>query len=216
VNSLPDGKTQDDFRNLLLAGMARNGAPDAAVIAQLRLLKNVPEDESVEDMAAKLGAEHAAEILPVISALPAGAVRNSWLSQATGAWAERDPAAAVAWTDALSDVGTRAAAVDGLLEHWWPADPGAAEDWAARQPEGALRDAAFFRLATDIVSEAPERALEYAASMSAPEARAARMEAVLKKWAEVDPEAALAALESASLRAEEKERLAAKLSAGSK
>lgn len=211
VDQLPGGAEREGLRKVLLSQMAKEGAPEAVVLAQLSQLRETPGDDAVRQLVAGLVGEHPAEVLAAIGALPQGEPRDSWLGQTAGAWAERDPTGAAAWAADIPSEETRAKITEGIMDRWWPDDPAAAESWAAKQSEGPVRDVAYSRVARSMTLEAPARAFAWAASISGEETRTHRLGRVLEEWTKSEPAAALAALEALPLAASEKTLLAAHL-----
>lgn len=85
--------------------------------------------------------------------------------------------------------------VDVVFRRWAQQEPRLAADWALELPPGSTRNAALQSAAYELAAEDPERAVEIASQVTST-THSSTMNSVLGRWAEQDPEAALAYVDS--------------------
>ncbi|HLP06780.1 MAG TPA: hypothetical protein VK178_01340 [Opitutaceae bacterium] len=107
------------------------------------------------------------------------------------AWAERDPAAAVAHLAAVPKRSSRWEAAAGIASAWAAADPTAAIAWAKQLPAAESRGAAIGEICRHFAERDPQQAVEFVLSLGEPAAVATRLNGIVRIQAATDPQAAL-------------------------
>ena len=128
-----------------------------------------------------------------------------------GAYFAEDQLKAANWVSGLPQEDARAAAARTLAEQWAQYDAPSASEWIGSLPDGKPRDQAVGALVNRIAASDPSMAFEWAATMDDSGMRSSSLEATFQSWRKLDPDAARAAVESASWPDEEKARWMEKL-----
>jgi hypothetical protein len=152
-------------------------------------------------------------------------------------WAVKDPSAAAAWADQLTDSSARANAFSNVASVWARQDPAAAVAWASQEPEtshalstitrewaaqdstaaakwldtlpsGDTRDSTVASFSQAVADADPEGAAVWAATISKPQQRENAISSVFRQWKRTDPKTAEAWLHATpALSKEAKERM---------
>jgi len=104
-------------------------------------------------------------------------------------WAASDPAAALAWAAAQGDGREARIAMAGVIGGWWDADPRAAEAYVAEHAD-KLGIEPVMRIASQLYKQDPQRAKEWANSLSTAEARRMANTNIAMEMSNSDPKAA--------------------------
>lgn len=104
-------------------------------------------------------------------------------------WAAADPAAALAWAAAQGDGREARISKSGVIAGWWDADPRAAEAYVAEHAD-TLGFQPVMQIASQLYKQDPQRAKEWASSLSTVEARRAATTNIAMQMSESDPKAA--------------------------
>jgi hypothetical protein len=123
-------------------------------------------------------------------------------------WAESAPADAAEWALGLPEEHrVQRRAVHEVVQHWLHLDSIAASEWVGTLPAGETRDAAAGTLVEHVARSDPESAFAWAVSIDEEGHRTHLMHHSLERWNEVDPAAARAAFDTASLNADQRRHL---------
>ena len=123
---------------------------------------------------------------------PDSARRREKLATICLRWAGFDPPGAIELAADLRLDPLEGALVPNLAQQWAERDITAARDWAARLPQGALRDQVRARLVYVLGQAEPAEALRLAEKISAASEREEAVLSVLHPWARGHPAPALA------------------------
>jgi hypothetical protein len=104
-------------------------------------------------------------------------------------WATTDPTAALAWAQAQGDPQETRASMAGVVSGWWETDPRAAEAYVAAHLDTLGLDSVM-RITTQLFQQDPQRAKEWANSLSTTEARRTANSFLVNQMAETDPKGA--------------------------
>jgi len=104
-------------------------------------------------------------------------------------WAGADPTAALAWAAAQGDGREGRITMAGVIGGWWDSDPRAAEAYVAQHAD-TLGIEPIMRIASQLSRQDPERAREWANSLSTVEARRMASTNIAMEMSNSDPKAA--------------------------
>ena len=123
-------------------------------------------------------------------------------------WSSTSPQDAANWAMELPEAGdVRRSAIGNVAEHWLQLDGMAAGEWILQLPKGEIRDAAAERVVGSTVQSDPATAFEWANSLSDEGHSTDLMREVLDRWSNTDPNSARAALDTATVTAEQRREL---------
>ena len=105
-------------------------------------------------------------------------------------WAAIDPAAALEWARAHSDVQGFQGAINGAINGWWSKDHAAAEQYVTAHANDSSGRQMATTLTSYIFSKDPERAKEWVAQLSDSETRRQAQHVLVIQMAVSDPESA--------------------------
>lgn len=201
---------RDEFAEELAKGWASTKPEEALAWA-----KRLPDDLSaraVQGAMEQLAEKNFDAALQEVAALTPSQ-QDGALKALTGTLTMQDQSHLAGLTqllERLPESQGRARAAKHTLLKWALHDPEAASTWVASQPDGLTRDAAIagFGYTSVAAKRDPEAGLEWTAAMSDPAARRGMLGENIKAWAEFDPEAARAWIQSSPrLSNEEREQL---------
>jgi len=104
-------------------------------------------------------------------------------------WAASDPAAALAWAAGQGDGREARISMSGVIAGWWDTDPRAAEAYVAEHAD-TLGFQPVTQIASQLYKHDPERAKEWANSLSTPDARRTATINIAMQMSETDPKGA--------------------------
>lgn len=120
-------------------------------------------------------------------------------------WADKDPLAAARWFSDLADTD-QSMSVGGLAATWAELDFKGVSKWIGGL-QGDIRDMAIQAAIGNARNASPAESLGLASSMESGEQRTGVIESIVVRWANSEPQAARAWIQSSSLSNEEKEKL---------
>lgn len=122
--------------------------------------------------------------------------------------AGRDPMEAIQWANGLPDQARNQALQQAVLQ-WTRSDLVAAGEYLADLPSSGSRDVAVGSFASEVSSEAPEIAAEWAAWIQDETLRLNALESVARTWLQSEPDRATQWLSASSLPLESQEQVIA-------
>ncbi len=125
--------------------------------------------------------------------------RSQAISGLASSWAAEDPAAAIAWVEALPSEKERSGAFSSAMSGWAQNDPVAAAQWLNTQPNGMNRDIGTSGLVSALINSSPEDAWTWAQSIRDPSRRLSALQLAQMGLRSKDPAIAKQMLESARL-----------------
>jgi hypothetical protein len=149
--------------------------------------------------------DQASRLFPKISD---GELQRSTVARISGAWAGRDPAAAIEWAGALGDPQLQASAYHEVGKVWAANEPQATAGWIEDLPPGASRDAAISGFVESASESDRSAALAWAALITDAAQRENVLRSVYESWEATDHAAARRWLDATpALSAEAKKRI---------
>jgi hypothetical protein len=128
-------------------------------------------------------------------AMPAGNGRTGAMSSLISTLAKNDPAQAAA----LSSANGGGLAISAIATNWSKQDPQAASAWINTLPPGGDYDTAATQFALAQMSKDPSTSFNFANSIANNNSRSYYVGEVINSWAAKDPDAALAAAQTANI-----------------
>jgi len=104
-------------------------------------------------------------------------------------WAAADPTAALAWANEQGDGREARMTMAGVIGGWWDSDPHAAEAYVAKHAD-TLGNEPVMRIVSQLYKQDPDRAKEWANTLSTVEARRMADANIVWQMSENDPKAA--------------------------
>ena len=197
LKSLPEGEWRDRTATIL-------EEPDAhANVISLKLqeltIKHHPDqtESGLDDIGKTAGQSAQADFpgtLHTLADWPPGPARQAALQAAARYAAAQSTPDALARVQQIADPAVQADGIRGVLAVWTAHEPLAASEWLPTLSPGPVREAAVDSFAEAIAALDPSASLAWAATLTDPAARSARLEVTYRKWAGDDPPGAAAAL----------------------
>ena len=197
LKSLPEGEWRDRAATILEDTEAHSN------VVSLKLQAITVQDqseltESVLDDVRKTAGQAAQSDLPgtlnTLADWPPGPARQAALLEAAKYAATGDTAGTLAKIQQLTNPSVQADGIRGVLAIWTAHEPLAASEWLPTLTPGPMRESAVDSFAETIAALDPSASLAWAATLTDPAARFARLEITYRKWVTDDPAAAAAAL----------------------
>jgi len=117
-------------------------------------------------------------------------------AQITNVLISSSPEEATEWIGSLDDEGMRDKATLELSRQWAEHDPAGMSEWLLEVPEGDVRDEVIGNLLTHITDD-PAGSFIWATTISDSNSRSSRLEDVVRRWGQHDPDAAREAIADA-------------------
>ncbi|HEX2746404.1 MAG TPA: hypothetical protein VHM91_00285 [Verrucomicrobiales bacterium] len=114
-------------------------------------------------------------------------------------WTGESPSGAATWAGTLPQGKVREEAYGGIAAAWARFDPEAASAWIDTLPRDRSRDVAIGKLVSQISTSDPASALRWASSVENSGPQFEALKTAVIAWKEINPEAARAAVQSATL-----------------
>jgi hypothetical protein len=193
--------------SLLITSLLEEWGPEKAFDWVERNLTGDARRTNFGIIIAELARKNPAAAVDRIESMPNGPMRVDAISILASGWAYKDGLEALRFIESLSDDDVRLMALNRLAFHWVYDDEAAVVAQIEALPAGGeARDALLASLASHVAPESPGDAVGYANRIQG-EARIAATRNLVRRWTEVDPEAAgkhVAMIDDAT----ERERLA--------
>lgn len=106
------------------------------------------------------------KIAPLVLKWPEGARRQVMLRGVCDAWAQKDPAAALAWTESLPQGETRKYARKGLVTGWTVKNDAECRTWAEQLPQATEKQEALHYIMHGLARKNPVEALKQMDSLT--------------------------------------------------
>ena len=193
LDSITDADTRDSWRQALIRRWIATDR-DAALDWTLAQPHSGKRTEMLRQVAAAVAVDSPTEMLEVADTLDPEE-RRQVAQRVLDVWAQTDPLAALSALEEMADPGLTQAVQHSMVTSWARSDPRAAFDWALAQPPSAGRSSSLTTTLGTYASSDPETALFLADRLDA-ELRSKAVEAVVRQWANEDPLAAAAWLDS--------------------
>ena len=194
LKSLPDRTQRDGWQQGLLrrwAGTDREAAWDWA-LAQPRAKRAM----LLASVAAAVAKDSASEMLEIADTLDPEE-RRTIAQKVLEAWARTDPKAALSALQEMADPQLTQAVQRSLISWWTRSDPRSAFEWVRAQPPSSGQSSLLATTLGAYATSDPERALVLASNLDGGH-RSRAIETILRQWANEDPLAAAAWLDSSS------------------
>lgn len=198
LQSMPEGDARDQaIANLVNQNAARD---PLAALEYFRMIKN---DNirlgTVPTLARELAKKDVNKAAEWISSLPEGRLRDQATQQFVVQIAPLDPEAAMEWAETIGDENMRRFAIPYAVGQWTKTDAAAVSEWLLKQPAGQMRDMAVQNFAIRLASSVPEKAVEWAQTISSEGIRSGTLTSIASTWLRDDREAAVRWLADAPL-----------------
>ncbi len=164
-----------------------NSAPDEALQWAMTLPAGDVRDQLGSGAVVILVSTEPERALAIFSSHLSPKAQAGAASSVASAWAQHDPAAALAWVAQLPAGGGRRSALSSAMGQWAESDPVAATGWLSRMPVGEERDAAVGAFSYRALNVDPESALAWAATIGNQSERANQIEGLAENWLRNDP-----------------------------
>ncbi|HVU37595.1 MAG TPA: sigma-70 family RNA polymerase sigma factor [Opitutales bacterium] len=128
-----------------------------------------------------------------------GDARNEAMSNIIIKWSAQNPAQAVPALASLPEGSLLDKATSTLATNWLKQDPTAASQWIDTLPAGSARDGAVEQLISAEGANNPSAAFNWALTIGNGNAQQTQLNNVVLQWAQRDPAAAAAAIQSANV-----------------
>ena len=194
LNSLPDRRQRDGWQQVLVqrwAGRDREATWDWA-LAQPRAKRAM----LLASVAAAVAKDSASEMLEIADTLDPEE-RRTIAQRVLEAWARTDPKAALAALEEMADPQLSQATRRSVISSWTRTDPRAAFEWVRAQPPSSGQSSLLATTLGAYANSDPERALALASSLDGGH-RSKVIDTILRQWANQEPLAAAAWLDSSS------------------
>jgi hypothetical protein len=134
-----------------------------------------------------------------VSELPAGDDRDQAMRVSAAKWSERSPRTAAEWVLSQPDNEAQRRAVRDVVRNWTQKDEAAASQWLVEQAPGPAKDSGIVALSNAVISDDPEASAIWANTIGDPTLRKVQVQAVVRKWAAEDRDAAMNWLRGANV-----------------
>lgn len=184
AGSLPEGSARDGALKEIFSTL---GAQDPAMASQLINLSSASnKTEVLEGLIQGWSRKSPAEAARYALSNPAMSENTSAIRDIIRTWSRSSPTEAAAFIQSSpEDMGPFLA--EALVDSWAATDLRSAAAWVKSQPVGPSRDAGISAILENIRSADPEKALEWAQSISDEEKRSDFSESILRSWHRDDP-----------------------------
>ena len=195
LDSLADRSNRDSWQRTLLRrwSAANREAAWDWVLAQPRSARRAT---LLVQVAAAVAEDSPSEMLEIASTLDPEE-RRSIAQQVLRVWARTDPRAALAALEEMADPQLTQTAQHSVISSWTQSDPRSAFEWVRAQPPSSGQSSLLATTLGAYATSDPERALALASNLDGGH-RSRAIETILRQWANEDPLAAAAWLDSSS------------------
>ena len=187
--NLVDLRSADGALHLLVKNLLDTWVPEKAFAWADKNLDGDAKRSSTGVMIAKLSRTNPEAAAHRIESMPFGPERTAATASLAAGWVYKSGAEALRYVESIGDERDRKTALDRLASSWPYSDQAGVVSQIETLPAGETRDALLGAMASHVVKDSPAEAIAYADQIEG-EVRIAATRNLVRRWAEVDPNAA--------------------------